>query len=99
MFLLHNMPGPYWKFSSFLKSIADASIQRAAMAQRCWLSIDRIGKATSDDDAYRFIEQVVVKLAPSDAAFLFHPSKFIIMRFDDELRGRLARGERILPSR
>lgn len=98
MFLLHNVPGPYWKFSGFLKSIRDASIQREAMAQRCWLSVDLVRKSTSDEDADRFVEQVVGKLAPPDAAFLVHPSKFIIIRFDDELRARLTRGERILPA-
>jgi hypothetical protein len=97
MFLLHNVPGPYWKFSGFLKSIRDASIQREAMAQRCWLSVDLVRKSTSDEDAYRFVAQVVGKLAPPDAAFLVHPSKFIIIRFDDELRARLTRGEPILP--
>jgi hypothetical protein len=98
MFLLHNVPGPYWKFSGFLKSIRDASIQREAMAQRCWLSVDLVRKSTSDEDAYRFVEQVVGKLAPPDAALLVHPSKFIIIRFDDELRARLTRSERILPA-
>ena len=50
------------------------------------------------DDAYRFIEQVMAKLAPSDAAFLVHPSKFIVIPFDGDLRGRLARAELILPN-
>lgn len=98
MFLLHNVPGPYWKFSGFLRSIVDASIQREAKAQCCWLSVDLVHKLTSDEDAYRFVEQVVAKLAPADAAFLIHPSKFIVVRFDDDLRARLARGERILPT-
>ncbi len=98
MFLLHNVPGPYWKFSDFAKAIADPAIRKKAVAQCCWLSVDRVGKHGSEEDGYRFIEQVLAKLAPSDAAFLVHPSKPIVIPFDDNLRGRLARGERILPN-
>jgi hypothetical protein len=98
MFLLHNVPGPYRKFSDFAKAIADPAIRKKAMAQCCWLSVDRIGKHGSEEDGYRFIGQVLAKLAPSDAAFLVHPSKLVTIVFDDELRGRLARGERILPN-
>lgn len=98
MFLLHNVPGPYWKFSDFAKAIADAAIRKQAMAQRCWLSVDRIGRHGSDEDGYRFIERVLAKLAPPDAAFLVHPSRLVTIPFDDDLRGRLARGERVLPN-
>lgn len=96
MFLLHNVPGPYWEFSGFTKAIADPAIRSKAMTQCCWLSIDRIGEHGSEEDGYRFIGLVLAKLAPPDAAFLVHPSKFIVIPFDDDLRGRLARGERIL---
>jgi hypothetical protein len=98
MFLLHNVPGPYWKFSDFAKAIADPAIRSKATTQCCWLSVDRISKNHSDENAYRFIGQVLAKLAPPDAAFLLHPSKLVTISFDDELRGRLARGERILPN-
>jgi hypothetical protein len=97
LFLLHNVPEPYWKFSDFAKVIADPTIRKKAMAQRCWLSVDRIGRHGGEEDGYRFIEQVLAKLAPADAAFLVHPSKLITIPFDDELRARLARAERILP--
>jgi hypothetical protein len=97
MFLLHNVPGPYWKFSDFAKAIEDPSMRRQAIAQCCWLSVDRVIKNRGDEGAYRFIGQVLAKLAPPDAAFLVHPSKLVTISFDDELRGRLARGERILP--
>jgi len=98
MFLLHNVPGPYWEYSGFAKAIVDPAIRKKAMAQCCWLSVDRIGKHASEEDGYRFIGQVLANLAPSDAAFLVHPSKLITIVFDDELRGRLARGDPILPN-
>lgn len=97
LFLLHNVPGPYWKFSDFAKAIADPAIRKKATAQCCWLSVDRIGKHGSEEDGYRFIEQVLAKLAPPDAAFVVHPSRLVTIPFDDELRARLARAERILP--
>jgi hypothetical protein len=96
MFLLNNVPGPYSKFSSFANSIEDASIRRRATAQCCWLSVDLVHKNTSDTDAYQFIAQVLAKLAPSDAAFLVHPSKLITIPFDDVVRARLAKGDVIL---
>jgi hypothetical protein len=96
MFLLNNVPGPYSKFSSFAKSIEDTSIRRQATAQCCWLSADLVHKNTSDADAYHFIVQVLAKLAPSDTAFLVHPSKLITIPFDDEVRARLAKGDPIL---
>ena len=98
IFLLHNVPGPYWEFSDFAKAITDPAIRKKAMAQRCWLSVDRIGQHGSEQDGYRFIEQVLAKLAPPDATFLVHPSRLITIPFDDQLRGRLARAERILPN-
>jgi hypothetical protein len=98
MFLLHNVAGPYREFSDFAKAITDPAIRKKAMAQCCWLSVDRIGKHGSEEDAYRFIEQVLAKLAPPDAAFLVHPSRLVTIPFDDDLRARLARAERILPN-
>ena len=98
MFLLNNVPGPYGEFSNFAHSIADPSMRREAAAQRCWLSVDLIHKVGNHEKAYRFIEQVFAKFAPADAAFLVHPSKLITIRFDHDLRVRLAKAERILPN-
>jgi hypothetical protein len=97
-FFLHNVPGPYTEFSNFARFIADPTMRREATAQRCWLSLDLINKASNHDKAYRFIERVLAKFAPADTTFLVHPSKLITIRFDDDLRGRLARAERILPN-
>jgi hypothetical protein len=97
MFLLNSVPGAYTKFSPFANAIRDQTVRRKAEAQCCWLSVDLVHKNTTDQDGYRFIEQVLAKLAPPDAAFLVHPSKFITIRFDDDLRSRLATGEFILP--
>lgn len=96
LFLLQNVPGPYWEFSDFATAIADPAIRKQAMAQRCWLSVDRVGGNGSEEDGNRFIEQILAKLAPPDAAFLVHPSRLITIPFDDKLRARLARAERIL---
>jgi hypothetical protein len=98
MFFLNNVPGPYGEFSNFAHAIADASMRRDAAAQRCWLSVDLIHKASNHEKAYRFIERVLAKFAPADAAFLVHPSKLITLRFDDDLRVRLAKAEGILPN-
>lgn len=99
MFFVMSVPGPYREFSSFQRKIADPSLRRQAEAQKCWLSVDMIHKNTTSEDAYRFIEQVLAKLAPADAAFLVHPSKLVTIPFDDELRRRMATGASIIPLR
>jgi hypothetical protein len=97
MFLVNSVPGPYTEFSSFQKKIADPSLRRRAEAQKCWLSVDMVHKNTTNEDAYRFIEQVLAKLAPPDAAFLVHPSKLVIIPFDDNVRRRMASGAQMIP--
>ncbi|HEY2840462.1 MAG TPA: hypothetical protein VGJ26_15000 [Pirellulales bacterium] len=96
MFLLHNVPGPYIEFSGFAKLIKDREVRRKAEQQRCWLRVDLIHRNTSNEDGYRFIQQVLAKLAPADTAFLVHPGKLVTIAFDDALRCRLASGESIL---
>ena len=86
----YRLNEPYGEFSNFAHSIADPSMRREAAAQRCWLSVDLIHKVGNHEKAYRFIEQVLAKFAPADAAFLVHPSKLIRIRFDHDLRVRLA---------
>src|SRR5580698_9461969 len=61
-------------------------------------SVDLVHRLTTDEDAYRFIEQVLAKLAPQDAAFLVHPEKLITMPFDDNIRRQFATGTQILSS-
>jgi hypothetical protein len=97
MFLVISVPGPYTEFSDFQRKISDPLLRRQAEVQKCWLSVDMIHKSTTDEDAYRFIEQVLAKLAPTDAAFLVHPSKLVTIPFDDELRGRMEKGTPIVP--
>ena len=99
MFFVMSVPGPYTKFSSFQNHIADPSLRRQAEAQKCWLSVDMIHKNTTSEEAYRFIEQVLAKLAPADAAFLVHPSKLITIPFDAEVRRRMAAGIPIISLR
>ena len=92
-FLLNSVPGPYTEFSSFAKFIKDRATRRQARAQRCWLSIDLIAKHTNEDDAYRFIGRALAVLAPPDAAYLVHPTRRIVIAFDDDVRRSLAKGE------
>jgi hypothetical protein len=94
-FLLHTVAGPYAEVSPFAARIEDEALRRLCEAQTCWLSVDLVSRHTSDDDAYRFIGRVLARLAPADAAALVHPSRLVTHRFDDELRRRLANGERI----
>ena len=94
IFMLNNVPGPYTKFSDFAKFIEDPAVRRKARAQKSWLSIDLIiGKHTTEDEAYRFIGRALAVLAPRDAAYLVHPTRRIVITFDDDVRRRLASGE------
>jgi len=98
IFLLNSVPGPYTHFSKFAEAIADPSLRASIAKQCCWLSVDLIHSKTSDEEAYRFIEQVLAKIAPADAAFLIDPDNGAVMRFDDSVRSRFANGEQILSS-
>jgi hypothetical protein len=98
MFMLISVPASYTEFSDFAEVIADPALLRKIKAQCCWLSVDLIHRHTTNEDAYRFIEQVLAKLAPSDSAFLVHPERRITITFDDGIRRRLANGEQILSS-
>ena len=98
MFMVISVPGSYTEFSDFADVIADPALLRNVKAQCCWLSVDLVHRFTTDADAYRFIEQVLAKLAPQDAAFLVHPEKRITMPFNDDIRRRLANGAQILSS-
>lgn len=90
-FMLNNVPGPYAKFSDFAQFIKDRTVRRRA--QQSWLSVDLIAKHTTEDDAYRFIGRALAVLAPRDAGYLVHPTRRIVMAFDDAIRRKLAGGE------
>jgi hypothetical protein len=98
MFMLISVPASYTEFSDFAEVTADKELLRKVKAQCCWLSVDLVHRLTTDADAYRFIEQVLAKLAPQDAAFLVHPDKRITMPFNDDMRRQLATGAQILSS-
>jgi hypothetical protein len=91
-FILLNVSGPYTRFSSFARRIADAQMRAEAMSQKAWLSVDSISNRGVREDAYRFIGQVLARLAPADAAFLVHPSRLTTVRFDEGVRKQLANG-------
>lgn len=98
VFMLNSIRGSYTEFADFAEAIADGSLRREVESQCCWLSIDLVHMHTTHDDAYRFIGQVLAKLAPADAAFLVHPARRSTIVFDDDIRRQLANGEQILPS-
>ncbi len=93
LFMLLSVPGPYTEFSDFAGSIADPLLRRKAEAQTAWLSVDLIGKITTNEEAYRFIGAVLAKLAPADAACLVKPATKSTIVFDDTVRGQLASGQ------
>ena len=97
VFMLNSVPGPYTRFSDFDTFIRDRTIRQQARAQRSWLSIDLMAKHSnsSESEAYRFIGRALAKLAPKDAAYLVHPTRRIIVPFDEGVRQRLERGEQI----
>jgi hypothetical protein len=64
LFLLYSVPGPYTAFSDFADHIEDASLRELARTQECWLSVDLAHAHSTDADGYRFIGQVLAKLAP-----------------------------------
>jgi hypothetical protein len=96
VYMLHNVPGPYSEFSPFADHIRDAALRAVALAQRCWLGVDRVvdyGKGEAE--AYRFIGRLLARLAPPDSAVLVHPQRFTAVRFTDDIRRQLAQGERV----
>lgn len=95
MFQLHNVPRPYTDVSGFARHIEDLSLRRLAETQDCWLSIDLIHRMTTDANSLRFIAQVLARLAPADTAVLVDPSRLIATPFNDDIRRRLGRGDRL----
>lgn len=92
MFMLQCVPGPYTMFSDFAEAITEPDLRALAVAQQAWLAVDALHVHTTEAEAYRLIGSVLATLAPPDAAVLVHPSKPIAMRFDDDVRSRLAAG-------
>lgn len=97
VFMLNSVPGPYTRFSDFDKFFPDRTIRRQARAQRSWLSIDLMAKHSNstEGEAYRFVGRVLAKLAPRDAAYLVHPTRHIVVPFDEGVRRRLENGEQV----
>jgi hypothetical protein len=93
IFLLHSVTGRYAALSPFADYIDDPALRALAEAQTAWLSLVLAHGSGRDADGYRFIGNVLARLAPPDAAALVHPSRLITMRFDARVRARLASGE------
>lgn len=96
IYLLHNVPSPYYGFSGFARHIEDHALRRLAISQNCWLSIDLIRPVTTDAKSYRFIGRLLARLVPADAvAILVHPSRLTAVLFNDDIRRRLAQDDSI----
>jgi hypothetical protein len=91
------VPGSYTHFSDFDKFIRDRTMKRRARAQQAWLSIDLMAKhsGATESEASRFIGRALAKLAPTDAAYLVHPTRRIVVPFNDAVRRRLESGEQM----
>jgi hypothetical protein len=98
IFILNNIPGPYADASNFAEVISDLSVVSGVASQRCWLSVDLVHRTTTDQEGLRFIEQVLARFAPADAAYLVNPDNGATIAFNDSLRSRFARGELVLSS-
>jgi hypothetical protein len=93
LYMLHSVPGPYTEFSNFDEFIDDPQLCEFAQSQTCWLSVDLMMRdSVPEQEAYRFIGSVLALFAPADAAALVHPTKSLTVRFDDDVRCRLAKG-------
>jgi hypothetical protein len=95
--MMHSVRGPYAHVSDFARHIADPKLRERAERQACWMSVDLRGRHSTAgaDEPYRLIGSLLAKLAPADAAFAVDLATSAILEFSGELRGRLARGERI----
>ena len=92
LYSIQNVAGPYAAFSDFLEHIGDPELKELAASQPFWISVDRMHSYESDREAYRFIGQLLARLAPEDAAVLVHPSKYLVRPFTPEVRRLLASG-------
>ncbi len=92
MFMVNSVPGPYADVSDFATHIEDRQLRDLASAQKAWLSVELIHQTARPRDAERFIGRVLADLAPTDTAFLVHPSRLTCRRFDDGVRRKLANG-------
>jgi hypothetical protein len=93
MFMLWSVPGPYTCFSDFAEEINDPVLRQLAEEQEYWMSVDLVHDGTTEAEAYRFIGSVLAALAPPDSAVLVHAGKLESIRFNDEVRRRLASGD------
>jgi hypothetical protein len=92
LYMLHNIAGGEREFSDFADDIDDPSQREAILQQEAWLSIHLV-EAAPDQDCRRFIARVLAELAPADAAFLADLDRRLAIRFDEKVRGQLAREE------
>ncbi|RAI39209.1 hypothetical protein [Rhodoplanes roseus] len=92
-FTIHSAHGRYSDVSKAPGRIADPALQRLAMAQTCWLSIDFVHTWGPTTEAYRFIARAMARLAPADTAVLLRPPTQGAAAFDEPLRKRLAAAE------
>lgn len=98
-FMMHSVRGRYTDVSDFARHIADRRLRQRAEAQACWMSVDLRGRHgnAGKEEPYRLIGALLATLAPADSAFVVDLATSAIVAFSDEVRDRLARGDRIFP--
>ena len=92
LYMLQSIAAGSTGFSEFADDIDDPALRALICEQQAWLSVDVID-AAMDQDCRRFIGKVLAELAPADSAILADPDRRTAIRFDEQVRGRLAREE------
>jgi hypothetical protein len=92
LYMLQNIAADFAGVSDFADGIDDPALRTLIFEQQAWLSIDVI-EAAVDQGCRRFIGKVLAHLAPADAAILADPDRRTAIRFDEQVRGQLAREE------
>ena len=91
LYMLQSIAAGSTGFSE-LDDIDDPALRALIFEQQAWLSVDVID-AAMDQDCRRFIGKVLAELAPADSAILADPDRRMAIRFDERVRGQLAREE------
>jgi hypothetical protein len=92
LYMLQSIAANATGFSEFAGGVNDPALHELISSQQAWLSVDVIDAAL-DQDCRRFIGKILAELAPADSAILADPDRRTAIRFDEQVRGQLAREE------
>jgi len=95
LFMLQSVPGPYTSFFR-LRQVHHGSRGQATGAGATELAVDRsYGQAYDRGRSLSLHRPRRGDTRPRDAAYLVHPTRRIIVAFDEDVRRRLANGEQM----